>query len=169
MAAEPRSQGPFSIVCSAPGKEGGRWQLLGCRGAEVWRLGQGGSVQGKGEPAAPQRWTLRRGAAKAWNLQKMGHKLPRGSDKGLCSSAAYNLLTTAIWIKRTIGQGWRMNNSYWKVDEIQVRAKRARLMYVIYICALTPLSALDYGVVTSAAAPSTPVRRHEPSFCAQWA
>lgn len=33
-----------------------------------------------------------------------------------------------------------MNNSYLKVDEIQVRAKHAPLMYVIYVCTLTPRS-----------------------------
>lgn len=31
-----------------------------------------------------------------------------------------------------------MNNSYLKVDEIQIRAKRGPLMYVIYVCTLTP-------------------------------
>lgn len=34
-----------------------------------------------------------------------------------------------------------MNNSYLKVDEIQVRAKHAPLMYVIYVCTLTLRSA----------------------------
>ena len=31
-----------------------------------------------------------------------------------------------------------MNNSYLKVDEIQIGAKHALLMYVIYVCMLTP-------------------------------
>lgn len=33
-----------------------------------------------------------------------------------------------------------MNNSYLKVDEIQVQAKHAPLMYVIYVCTLTSRS-----------------------------
>lgn len=62
-----------------------------------------------------------------------------------------------------------MNNSYWKVDEIQVRTKHAWLMYVIYVCALTPSSSPDYGVDTAATAPNTPVKKHEQSFSAQHA
>lgn len=49
-----------------------------------------------------------------------------------------------------------MNNSYLKVDEIQVRAKHARLMYVIYVCTLTPRSPALRMVLL--AQPSAPVR-----------
>lgn len=49
-----------------------------------------------------------------------------------------------------------MNNSYLKVDEIQVRAKHAWLMYVIYVCTLTPRSPALRMVLL--AQPSAPVR-----------
>lgn len=161
--------GPI-LYCVFSSWEGGRpLTASGVQGSRGVAAGSGRQRAGERRAGSATKMNSAAGSGGGLKSAKMGHKLPRGSDKGLCSSAAYNLLTTAIWIKRTIGQGWRMNNSYRKVDEIQVRAKHARLMYVIYICALTPLSALDYGVVTAATAPSTPVRRHETFFCAQWA
>lgn len=102
------------------------------------------------------------GDSRALKSAKIGHKLPRGNSKGLFSNVASNLLTTAIWIKRTIGGRWGMNNSYLKMDEIQVWAQHARLMYVIYVCTLTPRSPALRMVLP--AQPSSPVRSDRTAF-----
>lgn len=58
-----------------------------------------------------------------------------------------------------------MNNSYLKVDEIQVRAKHAPLMYVIYVGALTlPSAALRMVVQAPCLVPSTHVRSDRSVF-----
>lgn len=51
-----------------------------------------------------------------------------------------------------------MNNSYRKVDEIQVGAKHAPLMYVIYVCTLTPQSS---ALRIMARAPRPPHQTHQ--------